>query len=574
MNYLLLILINLLSFNCFGSCAQFETALEKAIARVGVRQEKNALKSVWSGPEALEYKALYSKMDKSSANNVNFIARVDQEKIKKSGNTLYFNIENRFQKKLNDSVIQDKAMVDAFNNSILLKLNSSLPEFPLANKFLRAKAMGFKSEDLELFVQPAIKVKLQTELDQLYQRVNKEFAEELQQKGISKLISPRTDGVGDVSVWFLSGTGDSALKANIASRYARKMGFGNGNAHTVHFEDIEKFVFADMMEIEKIRRKLASSHALLKSGIMKEHPNGEIIPSRGMIDILRKVKPEECLDYADYVAKIRAKVKNQFGAKINEKDIDDLTAYFKTQDSLSPPIFSPERVEIDLGEAEHLIISVDFTGVGVKNAEAQMLALSRVDYNQVNKTTLIDEAFNKIEDGVGVVTAQMEKAKDYFTAGVRNKKDLNSAMQYTGDDGINMPRIHWTQKRKEELAEHLGNYEDPSMFRMTYTKPKTQNGVVVPKDQRSQLVVRSESIEKDLRADIVGLGGGKIPLERSVKFSLSVDFIPSAQGGKFNLIISGAKPTVAEKKLMEEAFKAQLNKEKGEVMGSIVDLSK
>jgi hypothetical protein len=575
-NYIIFILTFLSvvsSFDSHAGCQQFETALEKAMARLASRGEATTVKSGWSSPEALDYKKLYASADHSTADNVKFIERVNEENIQKTGRSLYFSMENRFQKKLNDSIMKDKGMVDAVNNSMLQKFNSNLPDYPLAKKYLEAKAMGFKNVDMEMLSTPQLEVQLEHELNELYQKTNSQFARELQDKGLTKLIDPRTDGAGDVSTWFLSGTGETALKANLATRYARKMGFSNGNAHTVHFKDIEKFVYADVMEIEKLRKELQLSSNLIKNGMMEKLPSGKAIPSYEMVEILRKVKPDECLDYLDYINKVRAKVKNQFNSSISEHDIDNLTAYFKAQDSLSPPIFSPERVEINLGEANHDIISVDFSGVGVNNARAQMRALSSVDYNQADKSKLLDMAFVKIQNGVDEVTAQMNKAKDYFAKAIRTaKNDAGADPKYSGDDGIAMTSVGWDLESRKKLVSELGKYEDPSTFRVTNSKVKTTAGTKLPTEGRSPIIVRSEILEKDIRSEVVG--HLKIPSSRARNMIFTIDFIPGTTGGKFNLIIGGIKPTPNELKLIVDAFKKSLKADQGEVLGEIIEVTR
>lgn len=573
----LILLIAILSFlagdNSFAGCEKFETTLEKMMARVAAREEAIEVKNVWNSPEAMDYKKLYANIDKSTADNVHFIARVDAEKLQKTGRSLYFSMENRLQKKLNDSIMQDKGMVDAINNSMLNKYNKNLQDYPIAKQYLEGKAIGFKSLDMEFLSTPQLQIKLEHELNEVYKKTVAQFSQELKDKGLTKLISPRTDGSGDVSTWFLSGTGESALEANMAARYARKMGFSNGNSHTVHFKDIEKFIYEDVKEIEKLRKYLEGSKNLMKSGMMEMLPTGKAIPAHEMIEILRKTKIEDCMNYLDYVRKIRAKVKNQFNSNISEIDINNFTAYFKGQDSLSPPIFSPERVEINLGLANHDIISVDFAGVGVDNARAQMMALSNVNYAQLDKSKLLKEAFTNIQSGVDSVTAKMTEAKEFFAKAVQNAKSDSAAIpKYSGDDGISLTSSSLAVENKKKLVSELGKYEEPATFRVTNSKVTKDSGVKVMKDDRSPMIVRNETLEKDIRAEVVGFK--KIPSERSKKMIFTIDFIPGETGGKFNLIIGGLKPTPVEKKLIEEAFQKGLKVDQKEIAGDIIDVTK
>lgn len=575
MNYLIIFLLTLTASNSWGNCPQFETALEKAMAIVALKEESKAAagkssKSGWAAPEAQSYKSQYSQSTSAEADNRGFITFMDSDKGPKGANVLYFNVENSVQKKLNDSIIGDKGMVDAINNSFYIKFNKNLSEHPELMARLQGRYAGYKSEDLRIALKPGESpAALEKELAEIYKKTNAEFVEEFERLGLTKLIPPRTDEVVDVSTWFLSGTGKSPLEANMSSRSARTAGFSPGKARTLNFSERIELMHEDVLAIEGLRKKLASMPELLESGIMIKLPSGEIVPSKKTVEILRQTKLSDCENLADYIAKFKAKVKTQFNSDISESHIDDLSSYFQKTDSFSPPIFERERVHINLGEADKGLVSVDFTGVGVDNAFEQMRALSAVNYAQKEKSLLLKDAFDKIQRNVDNVTTEINEAKRFFAQASKSKKDA-SAPKFSGDDGMLMPKIDWSAEEKIALIKKLSKFKDPSKFRVTFVKTKFTNGSQVPVGDRSIRVVRAESIEKDLRKDLVG--ALKIPQERSKEMIFAIDYVPNAKGGQFNLFIGGQKPTAQEKKMIIESFTKAIQKKDGEAVGEIIEV--
>lgn len=569
-NYLILAILALSIGDLQANCPEFETALELAMARVTSKEVERAggagpQSSNWNSKEASTYKLRHENEVRGAANNRSFMNQMAKDKKQKAENILHFDVENAVQKKLNDSLVGDKEMVDAINNSFMTKFNANLKADPELMARVKGQYQDFKSIRLRLELKPGDKAAdLEKRLADVYKKSNKEFADEFQKEGLTKLIPPRTDEVVDVSNWFLSGMGDSALEANMAARGARTAGFENGKAVTMTFKQQVEKMHADMNSIEGIRKKLAMNEALLKSGVMVKTATGEVIPSKDMIGILRKIKMADCESVAEYNAKIRAKVKTIFKDDISDKNIEELTTYFGKVDSISPPLFQRERVAIDLGEAKSGIVSVDFSGVGVDNAFEQMRALSAVNYAQQDKLVMLKDAFGKVQTNVDKVTDELNVAKRTFNKGTNE----NNSTKFSGDDGILMPKSNWEQAKKQELLKELGKTADPSKFRVTFVRTEFDSGVSIPAMERSSRVVRAEMIEKGLREAVVGTT--KIASNRAQKMIFAIDSVPSETGGKFNLIIGGEKPTVEELKMIEAAFRKSMNKKNGEVFGEII----
>lgn len=570
-NYLVLAILIVSIGKVQANCPEFETALELAMARVTSKEVERASgvrpqSSNWNSKEANSYKLRHENEVRDGSDNRTFMSQIEKDKKQRPGNILHFDVENSIQKKLNDSIVGDKKMVDAINNSFIAKLHANLKADPEVMSRVKGQYQDYKSLRLRLELKPGdVASDFEKRLADIYKKSNQEFVDEFQKEGLTKLIPPRTDEVVDVSNWFLSGVGDSALEANMAARGARAAGFENGKAVTMTFKQQVDSMHADVNSIEGIRKGLALNQALLKSGVMVKTSTGEVIPSKDMIGILRKTKMADCENLAEYNAKIRAKVKTFFKDDISDKNIEDLTTYFAKVDSISPPLFQRERVAINLGEAKNGIVSVDFAGVGVDNAYEQMKALSAVHYAQKDKGILLKDAFEKVQTNVDKVTDEMNMAKRAFSKSTNDA----SPVKYSGDDGILMPEKSWDAGKKQDLVKSLANTGDPGKYRVTFVGTEFTSGGTIPAMARSQYVVRAEGIEKTLRESVVG--ADMIPSERAKKMIFAIDSRPSAKGVKYNLIIGGEKPTAEELKMIEEAFKNSMNKEKGETTDVILE---
>jgi hypothetical protein len=577
-NYFLITFIAIFTFNVRANCPEFETSLEAAMRRVreaptaAAAKDSSVPKLSWQSTEAQNYKAKYGEESVTGSGNREYIKMMEADsKVLNQQNVVYFDVENAVQKKLNDSLIGDKLMVDAVNNSFMEKFVKNLKASPDVMAHLKGQYKDYKSLRLRLIVKDSKEqTMIEAQLDEIYKKTNQQFTTEFERNGLTKLLPPRTDEVPDVSTWFLSGTGESALEANMAARGARGVGFSKGNATTVSFKQQVENMYGDVTAIEGIRKNLARETALLKNGILTTSIDGTVIPSKEMIAILRKIKPSDCENAVEYATKIRTKVKNIFKDDISDKNIDKLTMYFQKVDSISPPLFQRERVIINLGEAKAGIISVDFTGVGVDNAFEQMRALAAVHYAQKDKGMLLKDAFQKVQGNVDGVTDDINNAKRTFTLASAHPGNENIGPKFSGDDGILIPKKKWGDDQKSNLIKELSATEDPSKYRVTFVKTEFSNGAIVPAAERSQRIVRAETIEKEVREKVVG--AGKISSEKAKKIIIAIDSAPAQHGGQFNLILGGAKLTEVEKKLILDAFKRTLSVKDGEISAGLIEV--
>ena len=504
------------------------------------------------------FKSLYGKeLQLPEGSNKRFIL---YSKLQNTLNAkvLYFDVENAVQKKLNDIVFKDKGLVDAINNSFMSKFKDLLDAHPELKSRLQGEYKDYKSFRLRLALKEGDDPKKFTKmLMDLQNKAAQNFADDFEKLGMNKAIPPMTDEAVDPRRWFLAGIGDTPLEANMAARGARV----NSPTTVQTFKNQEKVLNRDVSVIENLRTKLAGDPKLLQAGVLTKTPEG-MIPSKEMVEILRKNKPDAFMTAEEYSAAIKSKVKTMFGKDIDDGTVTALTNYYQKVDSLSPPLFVAERTVINLAEAERGIVSVDFAGAGVNNAFEQMRALAQT----TNKP--LSESLEKIQSRVDGVTVKMDEGKKFFDDAVKKTSNEKHSALFSGDDGIFMPKSEFMDRDKYDLIKKLGAHESPSQFRVTFVRSEYSAGKPIPAAERTKRIVQAESIEKKLREAVTKADG--ITSQQGQKMLFAIDYVPKEVGGTFNLIIGGAKPTAAQLKTIEEAYKKLLKTENGEHLGRIV----
>ena len=552
---------------------QYERLTGKSKKPKTEQKEKSSKPSVQQkvdpNPQMNAFKLKYSKELKLAPNaNRDFIQFMEKDGPTTAKDTLYFDVENSVQKTLNDQVFAEKTAVDSINNSFFEKFNANLRENPELVSRLEGEYKDYKSYRLRLKLNPGDDPKkYEAMLAELYKKTSDEFLHDPLLIDVAKTIPPRIDNIVDPKTWFLAGAGDNALEANMAARSARKTA-GEGKPRLTHFREHVGSLNAEVQSIEDIRNALASNKTLIEKKILEKTHDGKIIPSKSMIGILRKIKPNDFSTEADFLKKVAEKTKEIFGTTIDEETSRALAQYFLKVDVLSPPLFATERVVIDLNKANNGLISVDFAGIGVDNIYEQMKSLTLVDYKTGTAESRLHESFQRMQGGVNEVTSQMDQAKDTFSAAIRKLKDEKGKPQFSGDDGIHMPTRALTNEQKTELVHDLSKLGDPAKYRITFVSTHFPGGEVIPAAERSQRIVRAESLEKELRTKIIG--ADKISEVNAKTFITAIDYVPEKIGGVFNLILSGRNLSGKELKRIEDAFRSSINIDRGEKFGNII----
>lgn len=558
-------------------CPEFETALESVLKRVMAREEvkASAAKSTALSSEkvAAFKKANEVEFSLPKDSNRNYMAQMERDAaMKGKSRALYFDVENSVQKKLNDAIFGEKTMVDAVNNSFMKRFHSEVARNPELMKRMSGQYKDYKSLRLRLELKEGDEAeKFTAMLNKAYKDAVDGFVAEYKSLDLHALTAGRTDDVANPERWFLAGVGDDALEANMAARGARSVSAEKAReGNLLKYQEHVDVMSRDVREIEMLRQTLAKNPELLSVGILDKLENGAMIPSKEMINILRKYKLGDFKNESLYFEAIRKKVKTIFGKEISDESIMTLTNFQKKVDAISPPLFSRERTIIDLSKADDGIVSVDFAGVGVDNLYQQMKALAQVDYKEADKVLLLKDAFNRLQTNVDQVTTDMNTAKRYFTTSVQKQNGKEARPLFSGDDGIYMPKgAEWKEGDKVSLVRSLAESPDPSKYRVTFVKSKYPDGTAIPTETRSKLIVKAEGLEKKIREEMVAID--RFSYQDSKKIITAIDFTPSKTGGgSFNIIVAGKKLKPEEQKLLEEIIKKNIKTNEGESFGRII----
>jgi hypothetical protein len=575
MKYLLFFCFLFAFTNAFAiDCPDFETTLESIMNRIKIRAEVKANSNLLSSDAVSAYKLEYSKKLKLEENsNRNFMS--EMAKAKKSGTrSVYFDVENSVQKKLNDQIFGEKTMVDAVNTSFLKKFYTNIQNNPELSKRISGSYKDYKSLRFRVDLKEGENgVRFEKMFNEAYKKAVSDFTHEFNELNLNSLIKTRTDDIAHPERWFLAGSGDEAIEANMAARGARTLSeekkiAGDHLKYRDHIDQMDN----DMREVERIRQTFNKNTDLLKLDVLEKLENGNLIPTKKMINILRKYKVGDFQNDELYLKAIQKKTKQIFGKELDSDTIKTLSEYQRKVDAFSPPLFIRESVEIKLEQAEAGIVSVDFTGIGVDNIYQQMKALASVNYQEVNKAKMLKEAFGKLDSHVDEVTEEMIKAKRYFSELIQNINGRKAKPLFSGDDGIYMPLGDaWTDVEKKALISGLSNASDPSKYRVTFVNTRYTNGRIIPKNERSLKIVRAETLEKSIRENIVGMTGMRP--EEAKNLIIGIDFSPNMIGGDFKLMIGGRKLMPEELKLIHTSVKKLINTKEGETFSGIMEMN-
>ncbi len=459
----------------------------------------------------------------------------------KSQKFVYVDVENAILKDLNDLVFEEKKLGDA-----VINLHQNIFYEELQKKIV----LTGKGNSLEKI------------LEEIYAETNERFLLQLKEAKLTELWGAYSGQISNPKQWFLSGIGHNPIEANMAARGARSHLASGPEGKLLNFSDHLPKLYEDLKVIEDSQKALATSSILLKEGLLtsigKERGALKYILSDEVIEVLRKNKRGSFVNEAEYQQMIRGRLKELYnGVEIGDSEINLMTKYFENCDAINPPLFIRDRHKIELALAEHGIVSLDFSGMGVENIKAIMSAMSMVDLSSSSKVEAVNVAFAKTWQGVEAVTEKFNDQKKWYSNIINNmeKGDGKNPVHFSGDDGIFLPFKKWTDEKKRELVSIMSK-QGSSKFRVVFVESSFSDGGVIPEHLRSQLVVKSENFEKDIRKAVVGMGPDKISKEQAKKIMVSLDYLPSKDGsGTFNLLIGGEADEEMVKKIEKAAEK-------------------
>lgn len=442
---------------------------------------------------------------------------------------LYFEVENSILKQLNDSVIGDKDVVTSIGNAYKEMLLRNLQASSLLRKHMIGMYSDFKSMR---FVSDSAAPEIAVEFQRIYAMTSQTFARTLEASPL-RYLHGRGHGIARApGSWHLAGVGASADEASAAARSARHR-FDPARPLTT----MQDFATARTHLGERLRAAEGLRDSLQRG--LRGH-EGILVPARPgspkqvlsepALELMRKVTATE---YAEYVRQVRDKFRRRFGVELGEDQVSDLRDYVAIADGLSASIVQAKRVVIDLGQAEHGVVSVDFAGQGARNLRETMAALAEAPAGDAGA------AVREARAAEQRATQGMRRMNAEFDGAVQGLwgRDAGRKVLFSGDDGIFMPGQAVTSEQKAALVGRLAATDQPAGYRVTFLpRAFADTGAVIPAAQRSRLIVSAEGVEKGLR----GALDGSVPLARLQRMGIGVDLVPNAKGGGVvNLILGG-----------------------------------
>jgi hypothetical protein len=481
-------------------------------------------------PEARQYQQrhrVFTAID--SADNRAFIRAANEAR---PGEVVFWT-ENTVLKQLNDTVFDNKPMVTAMSNhykEILFRRVQANPYLRsrLIGRYSDFKSTGFRFRDAG--------PELEAQMRQVYDETAREFAQAIDGTPMAELVRGHRGISGDPASWHLAGMGSTVDEAGAAARTARSFHTAGGT-RMESFTQVEGLLTERATRVERYRSVLASEIPA-DSGIMVPARTGSrpLVLSEPAIELLRKV---DARDLDGYVAQVQEKFRRRFGVNLSRETVIHMRDYYTMADGFSSGLLQESRTVIDLGSANHGIVSVDFAGQGARNLNETMAGLAEAPGDG-------RAGVRQARAAEGRATARMQGLGDGFGDAVDGTfgRGQSGRIQFSGDDGIFMPQRALTPEGKVEFVQRVAAVPEGTGLRVTFVPTEYSGGGVIPAGQRSALIQTAENVEKNLRSALEG----RVPHEQMRRVMVAVDLVPDAQGGgRVNLILGGnVTPEIAD----------------------------
>lgn len=517
-------------------------------------KERSQIRSL---PKVEEFKSINATSNLEFDNRI-FISGIDD--IPSGKKPVYFDVENSVLKQLNDEILETKDLADSAGNLFNRILYDKIQKNPMLSGKLEGRYRDFKSLRFRFLIDEGEdSADILNALKKLYQETTLEFEKTLSSTGLKPLWENKAGQLGDPKKWFLAGTGETPLEANMAARQARGMLREPGSkSKLVEYQSRVDNLASNIKAVEKIRLDLQASEGLAKARITVKGIGNKRVLSKDAIGILRKTKSGDFNSKEKYHAALNSQFKKMFGSEVDPKILDKMTSYFESVDSLAPPLFVRNRAGIDLGQSENGLVSVDFTGIGVDNAYQAMIGLAKKGTSSLSNEVMVSKALQAVDEHVEKVTDSMNIAKRTFNSGTQKVTKARKPAVFSGDDGIYFPDGTWSLKDKEKLVRNLGK-KDPAKYRVTFVETKYPDGTSIPVSNRSEYIVRAEKVEKEIRKMVTGIGPDKINPDDAKKLMIAIDFKPSQSSSGEWGVLTGGKVSKDQKRIIDLALEKVLS---------------
>lgn len=465
------------------------------------------------------------------------------------GSAVFFDVENAVLKELNDSVIKDKDVVTAFTNLHKELVWAAVRKDPLLQRNLLAEYSDFKS--LRMAFRGG-DPSLTARLSEMIAQVNREFEARVLRYPDAERWAAQARGLAKRPAhWHLAGTGGTVDEAGLAGRHARTVTPQTGESSLQVFDHVKGSLQQKFDEAEELR-KIVELQLATVPGMLTPTASRKAVLSREAIDVLRHVSPTEP-SLPAWVTKAAKDLKDRFGHEFTRHEIMVMRNYLSAVDSFSPGLLQEKRTVIDLAEAAHGVLSIDFKGLGAKNLEESMKALV------AGEDKPIREVLRGLREGEIRATEALNLAKNRVSDVTQSLPEpKRGKMLFSVDDGIFMPSAPLEQKEKKQLLRALAEKGDGAQYRVTFLPSHWHGGTqAIPNELRSEFIVRAEGLEKKIRKALFEAGHRRA----GEKNLIAIDYFPYEQGGaKVGVWIAphGGTPAAPEmekliKKVLREA---------------------
>ena len=398
--------------------------------------------------------------------NEAFIAAARAEK---QPGRIFIDTQNQRLKQLNDT-LDNKPLVDALSNRHSEMVEEAIRNFSAANPNLNLKILpysDYKGMRFAIDGTPGQEATLMSELRTIFNDVDSRFMREVNDEGLVSL-----DEAARSQQWFATGISKTADEANVQAR------FPPGTT----WDQIER----TWNDLNSTRRSIESR--LGSTPLMKKVGDSESkIPTAEVFELLRKKNnPAE-------IARILNR-RHGINPALNQTDVGQLQQYFRQVDLFSPGLLLGRRVSHNFDDAVHGGVTIDFAGVGSRNAEATAEGLAR--------GLRMDQSIARVRQAEVEVTKRLDELKlksQTAITDVLRKHDINVNVTVSGDDMVAIPSRPLTDEIRAEIVMAQSKAGVPSDMRISFFREGVSNGT-----DRAIIAAEGETIEKALRARLEG----------------------------------------------------------------------
>jgi tetratricopeptide (TPR) repeat protein len=452
---------------------------------------------------------------------------------KADGQTKFYEIENSVMKELND-VTQDKNFVTAVTNkhkeTLLKNIDEVKAKYPDAEVFVYS---DFKSVRLAIRPKPpATKLPADVEkaVQEAFQKANKEFAAYMKENQFLR--------EGDQpEKWFRAGSGDTADQASLSARYSRKAA-GPNSMRNFKDGDLQENLNTALKATEMYRSQIQNE--IGNTGLMSYVPGStKKTLNIEVFDAIRKTKtPQELM----------SSLKKSTGVELTEAQAMHLRDYSELVDEFSPSIRIAKRQVASLSDSAPGGFSLDFAGMGARNAQGTADALA----NSKN----LNDALQASRKGETEVTAVFRDKKEKVSSTINSilkKYKITAEIVDSGDDMVIRPNKAIPEKARQEITDALATVISPSDVRMSHVA-----AYVGKESDRALMGTHGETLEKLTRKNLQG----EIPPERLRQILLMTDMKGNAAGqGTVDLVTGSGSVQLndIERQKIKRAFRKAID---------------